>query len=466
MGEKSYEVQDKLRVLKKYKWLIFNCFFFAGVIAAVLSYIMTPTYQAEATLRIHQSGGAETVLLNNRQTGTDTSKQLMATYADIIKSRGVVEGVIEKAGFADNEKPTYDVMLKRINTQAVKETELLSVKVQADDPEEAQKLTNLVMTTFIERLTSLVRSEQKDVKTFIGDRLGTAKQDLEKAEQAVASYKQQEKMTSLSDKSASLIQWQTAVNQLSAQNKVALASAQARVANANRELAGEDVGMVADNALIQQYKARLADQQIELATLLSRYNEMHPRVVTAKAAVEETKAGLTSEIGKVVKSEAPSMNPVHQMLLQNKIQAQAEMAATNAQQETIARILADSEKELVALPAKEQGLARVMRDASVAQEVYTMLARRYEEAKISEVMQSTDVQIVDMASAPLNPIKPAKALNVIVASLLGLLFGTGIAVVLSSVRRTIDTAEDVRRYLDLPVIASIPTYGSAKRTKK
>lgn len=466
MEGKNYEVQDKIRIIKKYKWFIFNWFFFAGVIAAVASFMATPTYQAESVLRIHQSRGVETALSDNRQNARDTSKQLMATYADMIKSRGVVEAVIEKANFPENNKPTYEAMKSRIILQTVKDTELLSVKVQASSPEEAQKLANLLTVTFIERLTSLVRSEQKDVRIFIGDRLVTAKQDLEKAEQAVANFKRDEKVVSLPDATRSLVEWQTAISRLSAENRVTLASAQARVANANRELAGENAGVVADNPLIQQYKGRLADQQIELANLLARYNEQHPSVISARATIEETKARLDNEITKVVNREAPSMNPAHQAVLQNKIQAQAEIAATNAQQGAIARILTEGEEEMARLPAKEQNLARMTRDVSVAQEVYTMLARRFEEAKISEVMQSTDVQMVDTAIASPAPVKPAKGLNIVVASLLGLLIGTGMAVVLSSVRRTIDTAEDVRRYLDLPVIASIPMYGPNKRAEK
>ena len=466
MVDNNYELQDKIRAIKKYRWLIFNCFFFAGVIAAVVSFMMTPTYQADTVLRVHQPKGVETALLGNRPNSTDTSKQLMSTYADIIKSRGVVEAVIEKANYPASNKPAYEDMARRITTQIGKENELLTVRVQANDPEESQKIANLLTTTFIERLTSLVRAEQKDVRVFIGDRLIAAKQDLERSEKAVADFKRDEKAVSLQDKTRSLVDWQTAVTRLSAENRVSLASAQARVSNASRELASENAGVFADNSLIQQYKSRLADQQIELVSLMTRYNDLHPRVVTAKAGIEETKASLNSEITKVVNSEAPSMNPVHQIILQNKIQAQAEMAAMNAQQSAIAGVMADSEKELASLPAKEQGLARVTRDAAVAQEVYTMLARRHEEAKISEVMQSTDVQIVDLATTPSLPVKPAKKLNIVVASLLGLLLGTGIAVVLSGIRRTVDNAEDVKRFLDLPVIASIPTYGSAERTKQ
>ncbi len=470
MDKMNYDLQDKVRILKKYKWFIFNWFFFAGIIAAVVSFMMTPTYESETLLRVHQARGVEASLLSNApvlsSTAGETSRQLMATYAEVLKSRGVVESVIEKANFPADDKPSYEVMIKRITIQPVKDTELLSVKVQANSQEEAKKLSGLLAATFNDRLTSLVRSEQKAVRTFIAARLDESKQELDRAERALADYKRENKAVGLTDKTRSLVDWQTAISRLSAESRVAMASAQARITNSERELAGQNVGVMADNPLIQQYKGRLADQQIEMATLLTKYNDQHPKVIAARTTIEDTKALLNAEIVKVVNSEAPSISPVHQLVLQNKIQAQAESAATSAQQGAIARIMAEGEQEMASIPDKEQGLAKVSRDASVAQDIYAMLARRHEEAKISEVMQPTDVQVVDLATASTLPVKPAKTLNIIVASLLGLLVGTGVAVVLGTMRRTIDTAEDVRRYLDLPVIASIPTYGSEPKQKK
>lgn len=457
MDGKSYEFQDKIRILKKYRWLIFNCFFFAGVIAAVTSFMVTPTYESETTLRIHQPQGSLGATI---PTTSEMNKQMMATYSEIFKSRGVVDAAIEKANFPGENKPTYENMAKRILIQPIRDTELISVKVQASTPEEAKKLSNFLTVAFTERLTSMVRSEQKEVRAFIGARLEESKQELERAEKALADYKREQKAVALTERTRSLVDWQTNINRLSAENRVASASAQARAATVDRQLGGENVGVIADNPLIQQYKAKLADQQVELAGLLTKYNDKHPRVISAQATIENTKAMLNTEIAKVVNSEAPSMNPLHQLLLQNKIQAQAEIAANSAQQGAIARIMVEGDQELAAVPEKEQGLAKVTRDAAVAQDIYAMLARRHEEAKISEVMQPTEVQVVDIAATPSSPVRPAKTLNVIVASLLGLLIGTGIAVVLGTVRRTIDNAEDVRRYLDLPVIASIPTYGS------
>jgi len=245
-----------------------------------------------------------------------------------------------------------------------------------------------------------------------------------------------------------------------------LVAAKAKASSATNQLNKEKPGFVADSPLIQQYKGKLAELEVQQVTLAQKFTDKHPEVMGIRAAIEETKAKLNIEATRVVSADSPSANPVHIALLQSKIQAEAEIAAGNAQQVAIQGVIAQSEKELNKLPAKEQGLARVMRDAMVAQEIYVMLAKRHEEARISEVMQPTDVQVIDVAVAPTNPISPNKKLNIMIAGILGLVIGLGLAFILEYMNTTVKTVEDVKQYLDLPVLGSIPDFANNMEAPK
>ncbi len=65
-----------------------------------------------------------------------------------------------------------------------------------------------------------------------------------------------------------------------------------------------------------------------------------------------------------------------------------------------------------------------MREVQVAQEMYIMLDKRYEEARINEVMQPTDVKVLDAAVDPQSPVKPRRKQNVVIGGIMGLLMGT------------------------------------------
>jgi polysaccharide biosynthesis transport protein len=461
VDDTTLDLKDIIRTIKKQYRIILKIF--AGFVIAtlVISFLIPPTYEGETTLRIKQPKGLANSLLGDLPMGgAGNTKQLMFTYMEIMQSRTVVQQVIDRTQNSQEEVPTYEDMLKRITAQPVKDTEILKVKVTAKSPEEAQTVANVLVETFIERMTSLVREEQSTVRQFIGKRLEESQRDLEKAETQLKQYKQNEKIVAPSEETKAIIEQMSTITKMEAENEVALISAQAMLSSVDRQLATQKPGFIADSPLIQQYKGDLAEKEVQLVGLLEKYTDKHPHVIAKKAAIEETKSKLDLEINRIVNAEAPSANPVHQALVQNKLQSEAGIAIETAKKNAIEQMMAKSEKLLIQFPTKEQGLARVIRDRNVALEIYVMLAKRHEEARISEAMQPTEVQIIDVAIPPEEPIKPRKILNVVIAAILGLIAGIAWAFFLEYINKSIRNAEDVQTYLDLPVLGNIPDFDS------
>ncbi len=467
MEETTLDLREIIKILKKRSRFIINVFVFMVLAAIIISFILPPTYEAETTLRIKQPKGLASSLLSELPMGSPmASKQLMSTYAEILKSRTVVQEVIDNTQRDKEELPRYEDFIEKITTQPVKDTEVLKIKYQAKSAEEAQIVTNLLVDTFLKRMTSLVREEQATVREFIGQRLSEAEKELAKAESVLEQYKRDQKIVAPAEETKAMVERYTSISKMAAENTVALSVAQAKLKNIDSQLAIQRPGSIADSPLIQQYKAKLADLEVQLAGLVPIYTDKHPKVIAAKAAIEETKASLRTEIARILSADSASANPVYQGLLQAKIQAEVENATASAQKSALNQLLEQGEKEMATLPGKEQGLARVMRDAMVAQEIYIMLAKRHEEARISEVMQPTEVQVIDRAVVPDKPIKPKKALNIVIAAILGLFFGTGLAFGLEYMNKTIRNTEDVERYLELPVLGNIPLFDSEAKSQK
>lgn len=467
MDEATLDLRDIIKTLRKRCKLIFRTFAAFVILAAILSFIWPPTYEAETNLRVKQPQGLADSLLSSLPTGNaSATKQLMSTYAEILKSRTVVQEVIDKTQSDKEEIPDYEDMLKRITTQSVKDTEILKVKVTAGTPEEAQLVANTLVNTFNARLSFLTRSEQTVVRQFIGERLQESKADVEKAEEELQKYKTEQKITDPDVETKALVDALATINKLAAENAVTMAAAQGKLVSTRQQLGAEKEGFIADNPLIQQYKTKLAELEVSLVELSEKYTEQHPQVKATRAAIGETQDKLAAEVGRVITADAPSMNPIHQGLLQSQLIAEAQIAASTAQQAAIAAIVQQGQNDLGKLPVKEQGLAKVMRDAAVAREIYVMLAKRHEEARISEVMQPTDVQVIDVATLPEEPVKPKKALNIVIAAILGLFVGMGVAFIVEYMNKSIHTVEDVRQYLDLPVLGSIPHFDNEYKESK
>ena len=463
MNESTLDIKQIIKTLKKRQGLIGKIFFAFVIVAAVVSMLIPPTYEGELLLRVKQPKGLANSLLGDIAGGSPmATKQLMSTYAEILKSRMVVEKTIadNKIGLDKDDKEKtlakYQDFANRITTQPVRDTEILRVKVTAPSQTEAMVWTNSLVDNFLARITALVREEQSTVREFVGERLKEARRELDRAESALAEYKMTQKIAAPAEETAAIVNRLSTANQLMAQNEVMVAAAQGKLANAQRQLGSQKPGFLADGPLIQQLKSKLTELELEQAKLLQLYKEKHPRVTAVRAAIAETRQKLNNEVARIVSAESPASNPVHIGVIQARIQAEAELAAGSAQREALQKVMTEGEAELAKLPSKEQGMGRVMRDALVAQEIYSMLAKRYEEARISEVMQPTDAQVVNPAVEPDQRIRPRRTLNVAIAAILGLFCGLGAAFFLEYMNRTIRTADDVKDYLGLPVLGAIP----------
>ena len=76
--------------------------------------------------------------------------------------------------------------------------------------------------------------------------------------------------------------------------------------------------------------------------------------------------------------------------------------------------------------------------------------------RIQDIMNVDNVSIIEEATPPIYPIKPNKKLNVAIAAILGLILSVFIIFIKEYLDNTMKTPEDVAKYLDLPVLGSIP----------
>ncbi|HHW31825.1 MAG TPA: lipopolysaccharide biosynthesis protein [Clostridiaceae bacterium] len=78
--------------------------------------------------------------------------------------------------------------------------------------------------------------------------------------------------------------------------------------------------------------------------------------------------------------------------------------------------------------------------------------------EVVEIMKVENVQIIDEAEIPVSPIKPNKKINIAIAFVVGLMLGTGVVFLIEYLDNTIKTPEDIKKYLDIPIIGTIPLF--------
>lgn len=79
-------------------------------------------------------------------------------------------------------------------------------------------------------------------------------------------------------------------------------------------------------------------------------------------------------------------------------------------------------------------------------------------AEVSNIMKIENVQVIDPAEFPVNPISPRLLLNLAISLILGLMLGVFISFLIEFMDRSVKTPEDVQKYLGLPVLGMIPEF--------
>jgi tyrosine-protein kinase Etk/Wzc len=95
------------------------------------------------------------------------------------------------------------------------------------------------------------------------------------------------------------------------------------------------------------------------------------------------------------------------------------------------------------------------RDATVNQEIFVTLLNSQQEMALVKAGTIGNIRILDPAATKPKPIKPRKALIVILAALLGGILGVGWVLIARALHRGVENPDDLED-LGLPVYASIP----------
>ena len=282
-----------------------------------------------------------------------------------------------------------------------------------------------------------------------------AKENLDKADVALQTFKTEYKLTSPADSAnTSMDRIKSVENQL-VSNQIAPETARAKLAAVEAQLAGAGAAS-ANNQTVQQYNEQLAKMEQTRIAYREKYTEKHPRMIELNERIANLKQKIAEETARVANLQAPSDNKVHQELVARKFASQTEVAVAQQKADSLRNALAKDNADFDKYTALQQEFARLAREAGVAKDIHGMLAKRVEEAKIAEVMQQNNVQIVNEPTLPERPAKPKKLMVLVVSMMLGLLFSSGYYVVQGLMHPLIRREQDVETHLGLAVLGCIP----------
>lgn len=120
-------------------------------------FIQKPMYKSYTTIIL---GGNETTSSQTiTQSDITLNKNLVDTYAEIVKSRRVLDQVIDELDLEE----TYEILSNKISVSAVNNTEIIKITVNDRDPIKAKNIANVTANFFSKEVVKLYNMNNVNV---------------------------------------------------------------------------------------------------------------------------------------------------------------------------------------------------------------------------------------------------------------------------------------------------------------
>ncbi len=151
-------IQSLIKVLLKRWFFILMLMILSMGIAILISYyIQTPIYEAETQLLVNQKSYENQQLVGAQN--VDTDLRLINTYNVIIKSPVILAKVIDVLSL----DTTPNELMKQIEVSSANNSQVVNIRVQDKDEENAVKIANSIAEVFKEEIPVLMHVDNINI---------------------------------------------------------------------------------------------------------------------------------------------------------------------------------------------------------------------------------------------------------------------------------------------------------------
>ena len=438
-NEDSIDLSRLFRIMCDHKPVIFCIVGICTILALVISFFLPKQYesttlvQTRKTAKMDISGAASAMAaLGLGGLGGGSVSSPTTNYIELMKSRTVLDPIIDSIDFDTEKKPTAKEFAKSmLDIKNTKGTNLIEVTARGKSPEEAQQISQTVVDNFLLMQTNMNQQTQSLLMKFLDERINGTKKEAEEAEDSLAQFSREHKVYSPEDQAKAVIEQMASYDKEIGKAEVEAASAQASLSAANEKLGEQKSGSkaynISDNSTVQRLRDQIVSKRVELAGLGQNYTELHPSVQKAQKELDQLRASLNAEVISSVDSGVTTLNPTHSELSKERALASVNLAVAEASEQALKAQRSKREEELGTFPNDVAEYMRLMRDVKIKNEVYANLVKQYEQNRLQAAMESMDIQIIDPANLPDEdrPAAPRKKLITAIGFALGILLSMG-----------------------------------------
>lgn len=474
--DEEIDLRRLLRPLVRHYRLIVGTVVVAVLVAAVLAFLLPPTYRATAVVVVTRPQ-FQPQFDPRFQTLPPEQTRPYKAFGALVKSSELARRVLEQSrGRLNGETPTIEQLLDRVEVSQRDDPSVIQIAVKDRDPERAAVLANLWADLYVAYANEIYRPQSEIART-LETQLAQANQELRAAEDALIAFQRENDLPILNQTLQAKLEALRALTsaQETARTSVVGAQVAAQVrelqdllqARARLRLALQDARSLADQIRQQGHspgvRSGLAVLLVELEALNPPGRSSPPLLPTAgetrpggsgPVIVQNESGGLPiqvqvpfdresldrfspAELVAALEALQRTLGEKDQRLAQQIEEKTREIARLSAvsgvpPQETspppaiageVERLTQEVYRLQQALAEKTRTQDRLTLARDVARNAYTALANKLAEVKAASQVAEGDVRLAARAVVPEQPVWPRKGLFLGLGALVGLMVG-------------------------------------------
>jgi polysaccharide biosynthesis transport protein len=451
-------LRDYVIILRRHQWLILTFLLTVVTVVTIATFKMKPVYQAAARVEVDKESQNTVPFqgVNPDEAYVDT-EEYIETQAKILQSETLALQTIKSTdleqypefggnpssgafgqGQASLSRPAIlGAFLGRLTVTRVPNSNLIEVRFEAESPQLAAQVVNAHLQNYIEQNFRSKYDATTQASGWLSAELEELRIKVEKSENARLAYERENQIWQLDEKQDITTQKLGDLSKAATEAQISVVEKDAQYRMAT---SGDIDALPAarDNAAVQDLLKRKSDVDSQYADALNLYGPNYPKVLRLAAQQKEIDTDLANARKTMVQSIEEEYNTArsHSALLQDSLDKQK--AEAN-----------DLAEKLVQYHILEH-------DAESNRQLYDGLLQKLKEAGITAGLRSSNIRVVDPALVPASPSRPQKAKNILLAFLVGLVGGIGLAIFREYLDNTVKSPDDVESLTGLPSLAVVP----------
>lgn len=402
-------ILDTLRAVKLelYRYRLAAVIIFMVVTAGVLTlgYVTPKSYTSQAVLYADQSNILEPLLRGKAEL---TQLDRINEAREMMQSRSFLEQIsldtgLLKGGETDaarNEK--ISSLRKQIGIR-VSNRNFLELSYTSDNPDTSFQVLSAVLNRFVERTVRKKRSESQGAYAFIDSQVKTYQRQLEEAEQRLKEFKSGNQDGTEGNVLSRIENLRRNIENL----KLEIQQTESEVELTQEQLAQEQpVRRITIDPGKSSAERRLFAMRQELDSLLLRYHERHPDIISIKGQIADLEERVRTRPDDAREGGVTEVmeNPVYENLKIQLSEKTTQLAVQKNRLASLERLLDEAFERSQRVAENQAELSELTRDYDVTRGVYEDMLQRREKARLSMTLdvqgEGVSYKIQEPASYP------------------------------------------------------------------